>query len=119
QAVFVAPVPGARVGRLVSSAKIIAATGQFVETLRLDAARMLLSRGLPLKRVAAHVGSAPDRKAPTPVPATLRHLARNVPRNARRPIAPFTMRHKTHPPRSAQAAAERRGNPGKADQAAT
>ncbi|WP_229583532.1 GlxA family transcriptional regulator [Paracoccus sp. S-4012] len=40
-----------------------AATGQtparFVETARLDAARMLLSQGLPLKVVAARVGLAP------------------------------------------------------------
>ncbi|WP_243700291.1 GlxA family transcriptional regulator [Paracoccus versutus] len=43
--------------------KFTAATGQtpahFVETLRLDAARMLLSRGLPLKQVATQVGLFP------------------------------------------------------------
>lgn len=43
--------------------KFVAATGstpaQFVETVRLDAARMLLSRGLSLKAVAAKVGLFP------------------------------------------------------------
>jgi transcriptional regulator GlxA family with amidase domain len=43
--------------------KFVAATGEtparFVETARLDAARMLLSRGLPLKSVAARVGLFP------------------------------------------------------------
>ncbi len=43
--------------------KFVAATGQtparFVETARLDAARMLLSRGLSLKAVAAKVGLSP------------------------------------------------------------
>lgn len=43
--------------------KFVAATGEtparFVETARLDAARMLLSRGLPLKSVAAQVGLFP------------------------------------------------------------
>lgn len=43
--------------------KFVAATGQtparFVETARLDAARMLLSRGLSLKSVAAEVGLSP------------------------------------------------------------
>src|SRR5690606_30807110 len=43
--------------------KFLAATGQtparFVETARLDAARMLLARGLPLKSVAAQVGLFP------------------------------------------------------------
>jgi transcriptional regulator GlxA family with amidase domain len=43
--------------------KFIAATGQtparFVETARLDAARMLLCRGLSLKSVAAEVGLSP------------------------------------------------------------
>jgi transcriptional regulator GlxA family with amidase domain len=43
--------------------KFVAATGEtparFVEMARLDAARMLLSRGLSLKRVAAKVGLAP------------------------------------------------------------
>ncbi|MCJ1902877.1 MULTISPECIES: helix-turn-helix domain-containing protein [Paracoccus] len=43
--------------------KFTAATGEtparFVETARLDAARMLLSRGLPLKTVAAQVGLSP------------------------------------------------------------
>jgi transcriptional regulator GlxA family with amidase domain len=43
--------------------KFVAATGQtparFVETSRLDAARMLLSRGLSLKSVAAQVGLSP------------------------------------------------------------
>lgn len=46
--------------------KFTAATGQtpahFVETLRLDAARMLLSRGLPLKQVAAQVGLFPTAR---------------------------------------------------------
>mgnify|MGYP001243250838 CR=1 FL=1 len=43
--------------------KFVVATGQtpgrFVETARLDAARMLLSRGLPLKSVASQVGLSP------------------------------------------------------------
>jgi transcriptional regulator GlxA family with amidase domain len=43
--------------------KFIAATGQtparFVESARLDAARLLLSRDVPLKSVAARVGLAP------------------------------------------------------------
>lgn len=43
--------------------KFLAATGEsparFVETIRLDAARMLLSRGLSLKTVAMQVGLAP------------------------------------------------------------
>ena len=43
--------------------RFVAATGKtpahFVETVRLDAARMLLSRGLPLKSVAAKVGLFP------------------------------------------------------------
>ena len=43
--------------------KFTAATGQtparFVETARLDAARLLLSRGIPLKAVAAQVGLFP------------------------------------------------------------
>jgi transcriptional regulator GlxA family with amidase domain len=43
--------------------KFLAATGEspahFVETIRVDAARMLLSRGLPLKAVATQVGLAP------------------------------------------------------------
>jgi transcriptional regulator GlxA family with amidase domain len=43
--------------------KFVAATGvtpaRFVETARLDAARMLLSRGLSLKSVAAQVGLVP------------------------------------------------------------
>ena len=43
--------------------RFVAATGQtparFVETARLDAARMLLSRGLSLKMVAAKVGLSP------------------------------------------------------------
>ena len=43
--------------------KFVAATGEtparFVESARLDAARMLLSRGVPLKSVAAQVGLAP------------------------------------------------------------
>ena len=43
--------------------KFVAATGEtparFVETARLDAARMLLSRGIPLKSVAAQVGLFP------------------------------------------------------------
>ena len=43
--------------------KFVAATGEtparFVETVRLDAARMLLSRGLSLKSVAAQVGLFP------------------------------------------------------------
>lgn len=46
--------------------KFVAATGQtparFVETARLDAARMLLSRGLSLKSVAAHVGLFPPAR---------------------------------------------------------
>lgn len=46
--------------------KFTAATGrtpaQFVEILRLDAARMLLSRGLPLKQVAAQVGLFPTAR---------------------------------------------------------
>jgi transcriptional regulator GlxA family with amidase domain len=46
--------------------KFVAATGQtparFVETARLDAARMLLSRGLPLKSVAAQVGLSPPAR---------------------------------------------------------
>ena len=43
--------------------KFVAATGEtparFVETVRLDTARLLLSRGLPLKSVAAQVGLSP------------------------------------------------------------
>lgn len=43
--------------------KFVAATGEtparFVETVRLDTARLLLSRGLPLKSVAAQVGLTP------------------------------------------------------------
>lgn len=43
--------------------RFLAATGEsparFVETVRLDAARMLLSRGLPLKAIAAQVGLMP------------------------------------------------------------
>jgi transcriptional regulator GlxA family with amidase domain len=43
--------------------KFVEATGatpaKFVETLRLDEARLLLSRGVPLKFVAAKVGLAP------------------------------------------------------------
>jgi transcriptional regulator GlxA family with amidase domain len=46
--------------------KFMAATGQtparFVETARLDAARMLLSRGLSLKSVAAQVGLFPPAR---------------------------------------------------------
>ncbi|CQR84365.1 Transcriptional regulator GlxA family, contains an amidase domain and an AraC-type DNA-binding HTH domain [Paracoccus aminovorans] len=46
--------------------KFTAATGQtpahFVETLRLDAARMLLSRGLSLKQVSAQVGLFPTAR---------------------------------------------------------
>lgn len=46
--------------------KFVAATGQtparFVETARLDAARMLLSRGLALKSVAAQVGLFPPAR---------------------------------------------------------
>lgn len=43
--------------------KFVAATGEtparFVETVRLDTARLLLSRGLPLKSVAAQMGLTP------------------------------------------------------------
>ena len=43
----------------------VAATGQtparFIETLRLDAARMLLAQGLSLKAIAAQVGLSPTR----------------------------------------------------------
>lgn len=46
--------------------KFVAVTGEtparFVETARLDAARMLLSRGLPLKSVAAKVGLFPPAR---------------------------------------------------------
>ena len=46
--------------------KFVAATGEtparFVETARLDAARMLLSRGLSLKAVAAQVGLFPPAR---------------------------------------------------------
>lgn len=46
--------------------RFVAATGQtpgrFVETARLDAARMLLTRGLPLKTVAAQVGLFPSAR---------------------------------------------------------
>ena len=46
--------------------RFVAATGQtparFVETARLDAARMLLARGLPLKTVAAQVGLFPSAR---------------------------------------------------------
>ena len=46
--------------------KFVAATGKtpahFVETVRLDAARMLLSRGLSLKSVAAKVGLFPSAR---------------------------------------------------------
>ncbi|MGD9945969.1 MAG: GlxA family transcriptional regulator [Burkholderiaceae bacterium] len=46
--------------------KFLAATGQtparFVETARLDAARMLLARGLPLKSVAVQVGLFPPAR---------------------------------------------------------
>jgi transcriptional regulator GlxA family with amidase domain len=43
--------------------KFLAATGEtpahFIETLRLDAARMLLSQGLSLKEIAAQIGMSP------------------------------------------------------------
>ncbi len=46
--------------------KFLAATGQtparFIETLRLDAARMLLERGLPLKAISAKVGLSPTAR---------------------------------------------------------
>lgn len=46
--------------------KFVASTGdtpaRFVETLRLDAARMLLSRGLSLKVIAARVGLSPTAR---------------------------------------------------------
>ena len=46
--------------------KFVAATGEtpgcFVETARLDAARMLLSRGLSLKSVAVQVGLVPPAR---------------------------------------------------------
>jgi transcriptional regulator GlxA family with amidase domain len=46
--------------------RFVAAIGQtparFVETARLDAARMLLSRGLSLKAVAAQVGLFPPAR---------------------------------------------------------
>jgi transcriptional regulator GlxA family with amidase domain len=46
--------------------KFLAATGEpparFVELIRLDAARMLLSQGLSLKAVATHVGLAPTQR---------------------------------------------------------
>jgi transcriptional regulator GlxA family with amidase domain len=46
--------------------KFLAATGEtpahFVETARLDAARLLLARGVPLKSVAAQVGLSPSTR---------------------------------------------------------
>lgn len=46
--------------------KFLAATGQsparFVEILRLDAARLLLSEGMPLKTIAVRVGLSPARR---------------------------------------------------------
>jgi transcriptional regulator GlxA family with amidase domain len=46
--------------------KFLAATGQaparFIESVRLDAARILLSQGLPLKAIAAQVGLAPTAR---------------------------------------------------------
>ena len=46
--------------------KFVAATGdspaRFIEAVRLDAARMLLSQGLTLKAIAAHVGLAPTAR---------------------------------------------------------
>jgi transcriptional regulator GlxA family with amidase domain len=46
--------------------KFLAATGQsparFIETVRLDAARMLLSQGLSLKAIAAQVGLSPTAR---------------------------------------------------------
>jgi AraC-like DNA-binding protein len=46
--------------------KFVAFTGEsparFIETLRLDAARLLLSRGLSLKEIAARVGLSPGAR---------------------------------------------------------
>jgi transcriptional regulator GlxA family with amidase domain len=46
--------------------KFVAATGEtparFIETIRLDAARLLLSQGLPLKSIAARTGLAPTAR---------------------------------------------------------
>jgi transcriptional regulator GlxA family with amidase domain len=46
--------------------KFLAATGdspaRFIESVRLDAARTLLSQGLPLKTIAAQVGLAPTAR---------------------------------------------------------
>jgi transcriptional regulator GlxA family with amidase domain len=59
------PVLAARAGLTERSfhRKFVAAIGEtpgrFVETARLDAARMLLARGLPLKSVATRVGLSP------------------------------------------------------------
>jgi AraC-like DNA-binding protein len=46
--------------------KFVAATGEsparFIEAVRLDAARMLLSQGLTLKAIAAQVGLTPTAR---------------------------------------------------------
>ena len=63
-------VPGlaARVGlsELTFYRKFVATTGhspaRFIESVRLDAARTLLSQGLTLKEIAAHVGLAPTAR---------------------------------------------------------
>jgi transcriptional regulator GlxA family with amidase domain len=56
----------ARLSERTFHRKFVAATGRtpahFVETVRLDAARMLLSRGLSLKSVAAKVGLFPPAR---------------------------------------------------------
>ncbi|MFT3691251.1 helix-turn-helix domain-containing protein [Paenirhodobacter sp.] len=57
------PTLAARAGRSFHR-KFTAATGQFVETLRLDAARILLSRGLPLKQAAVQLGLLPTTRLP-------------------------------------------------------
>lgn len=62
------PVLAARAGMTERTfhRRFVAVTGEtparFVETARLDAARMLLSRGLPLKSVAAKVGLFPPAR---------------------------------------------------------
>ena len=68
--------------------KFTEATGKtpahFVEGLRLDAARTLLAKGLPLKAIAGKVGLRSLGAARPGLRAPLRHGAVVVPRDARR-----------------------------------
>ena len=58
-------------------------SARFVETARLDAARMLLSRGLTLRLVAAQVGLAPSHSPGGSVRTSFRHSTPAIPRHAR------------------------------------